>query len=639
MSQLFFTSIERSLKPKPRLSISEWADLYRFIPRGTSSEPGRWRTDRAPYSRAIMDAVSNPDNRYVVFIAGSQVGKTEIALNVAGYYTDQDPSPMMYLLPTDGVAEDFSKTRLQAMYDSTPVLKILAGSNSRDSNNTIELKTFPGGYICLHGANAPAKLASRPIRILLLDEIDRFPDALAKEGSPIGLAIQRTTNFPNKKIFLISTPTVKDASAIENWFERSNQQYFYLPCPDCEHEFVFDWEMMKWELDEKQELIESSVHLQCPACYHNIKDTDKADMMSLGKWKAHKPEKKIPGFHISSIYSPWVPFHELVSEYLNAVNTKDREKLRMFTNLKLGKSFEEDMTEETDYSIIASHQWDYGCEVPDDVLFITCAVDVQDDRFAIEFCGWGVGEQSWKIMYYEVQYDLSSEQAWLELDHHISRSFSFADGEKMTAMCTVIDAGGHFTQEVYDFCKAHQKYKYIYPIKGSSSKLGVPLIGKHSIWGRQQVVGFVLGVDNGKDTLHYRLRNHVKGPGYVNFNSSENSGFNDKYFAMLFSEHKVKVLDKKRGIKWLWEKKSTSSRNEALDCSVYNLAAIRILNPNFALFAAQRQAKKGERNHSNINLPTAATLEQAEKTMTASANVANPPKKPKKRVLYRHKFD
>lgn len=638
MSQIYLSSVERSLKPKPKLTISEWADAFRFIPQGTSSEPGRWRTDRAPYSRAIMDALSEPDNRYIVFIAGSQVGKTEIALNVAGYFTDQDPSPIMYLLPTDGVAEDFSKTRLQTMYDNTPKLKVLAGSNSRDSNNTIELKTFPGGYICIHGANAPAKLASRPIRILLLDEIDRYPDALAKEGSPIGLATQRTSNFPNKKIFLISTPTVKDRSAIENWFERSNQQYFYLPCPDCEHEFILEWELIKWELDDKNELIESSVYLQCPACYHKIKDSDKTDMMKCGKWKAHKPDKKIPGFHVSSLYSPWTLFSELVTEYLNATQTKDREKIRMFTNLRLGKSFEEDVSEETDYSVIASHQYEYGSEVPDGVLFITCAVDVQDDRFAIEFCGWGVGEQSWKILYYEVQYDLSSEQAWLELDHHISRSFSFESGEKITATCTVIDSGGHFTQEVYDFCKARQKYKYIYPIKGSSSKMGVPLIGKHSIWGRQQVVGFVLGVDNAKDTLHYRLRNHVRGPGYINFNSEVNAGFNEKYFTMLFSEHKVKVLDKKRGFKWFWEKKSPSVRNEALDCSVYGLAAIRILNPNFALFAAKREEQKAQREHNNINLPTQEKLVESEE-QKQTVNTTKTTRTPKKRVLYRHNLE
>ena len=230
----------------------------------------------------------------VIFMVSSQAGKTKIALNLMGFYIGPDPSPIMYLLPTDGIAEDFSKTRIQANIDATPALKELCGSNIRDGSNTIELKQFPGGYISIHGANTLAKLASKAIRVLLLDEIDRFPDILAKEGDPIKLAIQRTTNYANRVIFFISTPTVEGKSKIEEQFEKSNQQYFHLPCPDCGHGFILEWELVKWELLENGELDERSVYIECPACFHKVTDREKIEMLNHGVWKAQQPEKNNP---------------------------------------------------------------------------------------------------------------------------------------------------------------------------------------------------------------------------------------------------------------------------------------------------------------------------------------------------------
>ena len=570
------------LKPRPKLTISQWADKYRIIAEGTGPEPGPWRTSRAPYSREIMDTF-NTDAQQIVFMASSQVGKTEIALNIMGYYVDQDPSPIMYLLPTDGLAEDFSKTRIQKNIDATPALAQMLNNKSRDGDNTIGLKNFAGGFITIHGASTPVKLSSKPIRILLADEIDRFPLEVTHEGNPLKLAIQRTINFFNRRIFYISTPTVKGISQIEERFLNSDQRYYHVPCPDCEHKFVLKWNLVEWEKDDKGALIKESVHIKCPACFFEIRDRHKSYILEHGEWVKFAPENEIPGFHISTLYSPWVKFAQLVTEYLEAKKLRDRQKLKEFYNLKLGEAFEEDYSE-IEVGELENHREDYPAPLPDKVLVLTCAVDVQDDRVEFQFVGWGMGEEAWVIKCYALYGDLTSDSFWNEIDMHISQGFSYADGNVLIPACTTIDSGGHFTQEVYKFAKP-RKNRGVFSIKGSSNRMGVPVIGKPNKVGWQKALNFIVGVDNAKDILHYRLKNHHKGPGYIHFPRDPDVGCDQRYFEMLLSEHKV---SKKVGgsFRMVWEKIYPSARNEALDTFVYNIAAVKILNPPFEILAA-----------------------------------------------------
>ena len=208
-----FRKLAKLLTPPPDLSVSEWADLYRRLSSESSAEPGRWRTDRAPYQRKIMDQINNPEVETIILMTSSQVGKTEIILNTIGYHIDYDPAPIMVMQPTVEMANTFSKTRLAPMLRDTPALKgKVADPKSRNSGNTILEKSFPGGVVVMVGANAPAGLASRPIRILLADEVDRFPVSAGTEGDPLSLAEKRTTTFYNRKKIFVSTPTIKGVS-------------------------------------------------------------------------------------------------------------------------------------------------------------------------------------------------------------------------------------------------------------------------------------------------------------------------------------------------------------------------------------------------------------------------------------------
>ena len=127
-----------------------------------------------------MDAASDPSVNEIVVMAGAQLGKTEVILNIIGYHVAHDPAPILVVQPTGqkGMAETFSKDRLAPMLRDTPTLKgKVKDPRSRDSGNTTLQKNFPGGRISMIGANSPAQLASRPIRIVLLDEVDRYPSS------------------------------------------------------------------------------------------------------------------------------------------------------------------------------------------------------------------------------------------------------------------------------------------------------------------------------------------------------------------------------------------------------------------------------------------------------------------------------
>lgn len=162
LSELLRATYAMFLPPKAQ-TVSEWADENRVLVSESSAEPGPWRTDRAPYQREIMDAFTQPGIYEIVIMASSQVGKSEIELNMMGRAIDNDPGPMLYVQPTDKVAEDYSKRRIAPMIAACPTLRDkVYKAKGRDAANTITMKTFPGGSLAIIGANSPSDLASNP---------------------------------------------------------------------------------------------------------------------------------------------------------------------------------------------------------------------------------------------------------------------------------------------------------------------------------------------------------------------------------------------------------------------------------------------------------------------------------------------
>lgn len=558
------------MAPPPKLKVSEWADAERRLSSEASAEPGRWRTDRAPYQREILNAVNDPSVEMVVVMSSAQVGKTELLLNTIGYFVDYDPAPIMLLQPTTTMAEAFSKDRLAPMVRDTPAINgKISDSKSRDSGNTILHKSFPGGHITMSGANSPASLASRPIRILLADEVDRFPASAGTEGDPFNLARKRTTTFWNKKVLAVSTPTVKGASRIEALYEESDQRRYHLECPECG-----TGQPLKWaNIDFKT---------VCHACEHcGALSNQNAWMAKPGEWVSYAENSRVAGFHLNELVSPWRRWEDIIDDFLKAKSKP--ELLKTFVNTSLGETWEEE-GDGVDHGILYQRREHYD-SIPEKAVVLTAAVDVQDDRLEIGVEAWGAGDENWKIDYRILRGDLALPEIWKRLDDELQNTYQHESGVELRIACTTIDSGGHYTEQVYKFTKPREGRR-IYAIKGRGGE-GRPLVSRPSKSNKGKVSLFSVGVDTAKELVYARLQNPEPGAGYIHFPVKEI--FDPEYFEQLTAEKRITKYSK--GFPRLeWVK--TRSRNEALDIAVYNLAALTILSPNYTKLAARLQPEE-----------------------------------------------
>lgn len=560
-----FINIVEVGKPPKKLKVSEWADNYRQLSSEASAESGKWRTSRAEYQRGIMDAFSDPDIHTVVWMSSAQVGKTEALLNIIGYFVDQDPSPMLLLQPTLDMAQAFSKDRVSPMTRDTKVLTSkIKDSKSKDSGNTILHKSFPGGHITMAGANSPASLASRPVRVVLCDEVDRYPPSAGSEGDPVNLAFKRSTTFWNKKQMLTSTPTIKGISRIEAAYENSDQRKFEVPCFDCGKVQVLKWANVTWDDDQPE-----TAKYYCDHCGVGWDDSQRWRSVSLGKWKATEKANGIAGFWLNEIYSPWVKLSDMAKSFIEA--KKSQHTLKTFVNTSLGETWEDDQGEQIEDNELLNRREDYKI-LPKEAVVLTCGVDTQDDRLEGEVKAWGIGNESWGVIPFRIEGKPSQAQVWKDLDDIINATYKRSDGVELRVSCTCIDSGGHFTDEVYKYCKKRE-VKRVFAIKGSNIA-GKPIVSRPTTSNKMKVKLFTVGTDTAKELIFSRLQLEEFGEGYMHFNKS----FDEEYFKMLTSEKLVTTFKKGRPVR-VW--KPTRPRNEALDYTVYNYAALAILNPNY----------------------------------------------------------
>lgn len=560
-----FQKIASLVAPPPKLKVSEWADKERVLSQESSAEYGRWNTDRAPYQREIMNALNDASVEDIIVMSSSQVGKSEILNNIIGYFIDYDPAPMLLVMPTLEMAESYSKDRLAAMIRDTPALnKKVSDAKARDGNNTLLHKKFAGGHISLVGANSPASLASRPIRIVLADEVDRFPASAGAEGDPLSLAHKRTKTFWNRKRVSVSTPTIKGASRIEAEYEESTMEQWCVSCPSCGKFQPYEWTQIRFE----------PVGMECAHCKEH--HTEVEWKSRPGEWIARKPGTSKRGFHMNALTSPWESWTKIIAEFKEA-KRKGTETLKTWKNTTLGESWEENSNEQ-DHAKLVARRERYNCDIPDEVLVLTAGVDVQDDRLEVEIVGWGPDEISWGISYKIFYGDPGQSAVWEQLDAYLQKEWLCNDGSKLLVSATCVDSGGHYTSEVYDFCK-EREHQRVFAIKGKGGS-GVAYINKPSKVGRQNVHLFTLGVNEGKDLIYTRLRNDFEDkPGYCHFPIEQEKGYDEAFFIGLTSEYKK--------IRWVngvprhdWVKRSSNVRNEPLDLRNYATAALRILNPD-----------------------------------------------------------
>lgn len=509
-----------------------------------------------------MDAISDPAVKEVWVMKSAQIGWTEILNNVVGYHVDQDPSPILLVQPTLEMAEAWSKDRLAPMIRDTPCLHgKIADPKSRDSGSTLLRKSFAGGHLTVAGANSPAGLASRPIRIVLFDEVDRFPTSAGAEGDPISLGVKRTTTFWNRKVLAGSTPTVKGSSRIEVGFEQSDQRFYFVPCPHCDEFQRLVWSQVRWPDGEP----ERAVYV-CPHCGAEIGDSQKAAMLAAGEWRASRPSAGVAGFHISELYSPWSSWPDMATSFLKAKRLP--ETLQSFINTSLGECWEDAGETLEPKGLLARRESYTRNSLPPGVLLLTVGTDVQDDRLECTVWGWGLDEEAWRIEHVVLRGDPGSDALWADHDALLDRRYPTDDGRELVIEATAVDSGGHFTEQVYRYCGKRARRR-VWAIKGvaGTGRLAWP---KKPSRVKRGIV-YPVGVDTAKDVLYQRLRRVIApGPGYVHFDAD----VDDEWLEQLTSETVVYRISQGRRVR-LWRPRQTGLRQEALDCTVYAWCALQ----------------------------------------------------------------
>lgn len=581
----FGDAFRDGLRPQRQLTVSAWADKFRRLSGKASDEQGPFRTSRTPYMAEPMDCLSSssPVER-VVIMAGSQLGKTESGYNWLGYIMDHAPGPTMMVQPREVDAKRHSRQRLDPMIEECPTLKgKVADRRSRDSANTVLLKEFPGGVLILAGANSASGLKSMPVRNLMLDEVDLFPQDVEGEGDPVDLAWARTRNFSGRKMLMVSSPTIEGRSRIATAYEETDRRVYVVPCPFCQHHQVIEWARMKWDKDEDGSDLPETVRLICESCGEGIEEHHKTRMLAGGFWlvRNHEADPKVRGYWISALYSPlgWLSWSEIVWAWIKAKGR--REKLKTFVNTVLAETWKE-KGEAPDWERLHDRRELYAFgTVPRGGVFLTMGVDVQADRLELEVVAWGRGLESWSVQYVTLPGDPTQAPVWLDLARELSATYPHESGVQLSIRAMGIDSG-FSTQHVYGWVRTQQPSR-VFALKGSDESSALVMHSKavevqHE--GKRLQRGLKLwhiGGPVAKHELYAFLRlpkptepDQPYPAGYCHFPE-----YAAEYFKQLTAEQVVVSTNRKGYRTFSWEK--TRERNEALDCRVYARAAAAIL--------------------------------------------------------------
>lgn len=565
-------------EPPPDLNVWEWADEHRILSGKAAAEPGPWRTDRVPYAREPMEKLSPQDpTQRVALMWASQTSKTENANNWLGFIIHHAPGPALFVMPTLSDLKKNVLQRLNPMIESTPVLRErVAKPASKDAANNMFVKEFDGGMLLLSGANSASALASLPIRYGYGDEIDRWPIDVDGEGDPLDLLEQRLQTFQSrKKLLITSTPTIKGFSAIEREFKRSDQRYYFVPCPHCGHRQTLRWKdedgtmRLRWSRDAAGKHLPKTAAYLCESCGVLIEERYKTQMLAQGQWQATAPGDGITaGYHLNGLYSPFMTWAEMVTGFLKAKGIP--EKLKTWTNTKLAETWE-DVGVSINANSLAKRLEDHTRgTVPAGAAVLIGTADVQGDRVEAKIIAFGAGEESWLIDYEIFWGDPSSDiSVWARLDEWRRREFHVEQtGRTMRVTIFGVDSGDQ-ADAVYDYVQPRQSER-MFALKGREY-LSRPGLAMESTAKRSHIRLFLVATVAAKDRIISRLQINEAGPGFMHLPR----WVPEQYLDQMTSEKKLTKRNPRNGtVKVEYHR---TGRNEAFDLEVYALGMLFVL--------------------------------------------------------------
>ena len=554
----------RHLQPPENLTVSEWAEKYRMLDSKTSALPGPWRNDKTPYLKEIMDELNNYDTEEIVFCKPAQIGGTEAMQNMLGYVIQQDPSPTMVVYPTDTLAESISKNRLEPMITASKPLRRLYKKNE---SSKLEMQ-FDGMYLSLNGANSPSALASKAIKYLFLDEVDKYPGASKKEADPIRLARERTKTFTNqRKIYMTSTPTLQGGHIWQAMLGADIEKHYFVPCPHCGEYIELKFSNLRFPSEEgldNSERADMAVYV-CQECGCGITDQDRDRIIRYGEWREvrrnAKSSKKV-AFWINTLYSPFVRFSEIVKEFLDSKD--DPDLLQNFVNSWLAEPWE-DTKLKTDADMVLERQTDLPeLVVPEWARFLTGGVDIQENCLYWSIRAWGPYITSQNIAH-------GQALSFQDIEMIMNTPYMTEAGEQIIVSLCLIDSG-YQADAAYDFCASNAEWAL--PSKGSSnpmmSHFKMSKINKadSNAYGMNLVI---VDTDKYKDMIASRMRKENGKGAWMVY-----QGCDREYAEQVTAEHKVNIKSGSRTVQ-RWQQKHSHGDNHYLDCAVYELAAADIL--------------------------------------------------------------
>lgn len=581
----------RHCRPRPKLSMADWSERYVTLPTSTTRQSGRLRLAVAPYLREVMNAISDPRTQRVTFIAPSQSAKTTFVIVVVLYFGHQEPSPQLVVQPTLSMAEDFSKGRLTPTVEASPELAGLFGKpRSRDSNNTILSKQYAGGQLDIAGANSPSGLASRPKRVILFDEVDRYPEEAGDEGDPMSIGEARTRSFQRKrKLVVVTSPTDEPEQDADGrwWGSRGWREYlagtrevWEEPCPQCDQYQVLTFDRLKFEPEPDGDgVVRESVHYPCVHCGHEITEADRPLMRAKGRFRQTREGASLEhrSFHVQGLSAAFALWDELAAEFRKKKN--DPVTLKTFLNTALGLVWKDRRVEnQKDLLVQRARRYDglaedqeIAFDVPREVAVLTAGVDVQHDRLEVSLWGWGVGQQSWFVTHEIIHGDPTQPLVWEHLDEWRKLKWRHETGAMLKIAAMAVDAGdGNMQKHVVSWC-APRLGEQVFAIKGASDPSApiTPRTPKKVKGGRLYLIGVNALTERWHRRLHMPEGSH--GPGYVNLNHRATEAFVKQLLGM---ERKYDPKTRRR--RWVPRK---NTRVEGGDCANYALGSLMLAYP------------------------------------------------------------
>lgn len=605
----------KSLEPHERLGICEWAEKYVKFP-DTNAKKGYLDLSSMAFLYEILESMADPAISEVSLMASAQISKTTCGIIYIGYMIANYPAPIIVLQPTIDMAEKYSKTKLEPMLrNMLPVSGLLMERRSREYRNTMRYKEFPGGFMIITGANSPVDLAGHSVKTVLTEDEDRIPPVVGQEGDPVSLAEERTESYKlyGRKIIHLSTTTIKQTSRIYRHYNQGDQREYYVQCPRCGEYQTLKFDNLKWEKDKDWtgktiKHYPHKLYYECAICKEHLYEKDKYYMVSKGHgyWKPSRPDiKDHRSFKINRLYSTLSTWADITKDFVKIKD--DNAGLRVFFNTTLGEPWELEEALELEIADLMKRNENYltpeNPYMSNNVLSLTSAIDVQQDRLELKIKGWGLKRERWTIEYKQFYGDPNQDDVWDKVIHHLATDWPREDGVSLRPEICLVDSG-YNTRRVYE-AVAYMNSKLslkrgVFCIKG---KAGNDI----DIWPRNfkkvnTTILFVIGADKAKEDLLISLkapRNSgadLPSPGYNHFTSA---CCTIEYFEQLTAEKRVIKYLPSKGTQYSWIKKKENARNEALDLEVYNIAAeiylyndYEYLSEKLAEEAAELEARK-----------------------------------------------